>query len=198
MELKIKLMTYEILYATKWCCNEISGVGLCKNIMVMISFSVKETWTINDIERSRKYMYNWKQHTTLILFISLPCESEKQSPSVHCCSVLGINRYAALKRGSSCQSKLSKRQCQIQAVPGAESDLWQNVSLYIVYIAFSLSQHACLRKPRQGIIMYQTYFGEEATTKMGGFWIFKDPARRRLSSRAFQMDGEEWMQNLND
>ena len=22
-------MTYEILYATKWCCNEISGVGLC-------------------------------------------------------------------------------------------------------------------------------------------------------------------------
>ena len=60
MELKIKLMTYEILYATKLCCNEISGVGLCKNIMVMILFDVKETWTINNIERSRKYIYKLK------------------------------------------------------------------------------------------------------------------------------------------
>ena len=26
------------------------GVGLCYNIMVMISLNVKETWNINDIE----------------------------------------------------------------------------------------------------------------------------------------------------
>ena len=31
--------------------------------MVMISFDVKETWTINDIERSRKYIYKLKNST---------------------------------------------------------------------------------------------------------------------------------------
>ena len=49
----------------------------------MISFDVKETWTMNDIERSRKYIYKLqKQHTTLgtfILFISLPFESEDKA-----------------------------------------------------------------------------------------------------------------------
>ena len=52
----------------------------------MISLDVRETWTINYIERSRKYIYTVyteKQHTTLgtfILFISLPCESEDKAP----------------------------------------------------------------------------------------------------------------------
>ena len=31
--------------------------------MVMISLDVKETWTINDIERSRKYIYKLKNST---------------------------------------------------------------------------------------------------------------------------------------
>ena len=36
--------------------------------MVMISFDVRETWTINDIERSRKYIYKLKtaHHTRYI------------------------------------------------------------------------------------------------------------------------------------
>ena len=65
-------MTYDILYATKWCCYEISGVGLCKNIMVMISLDVKETWNINDIERSRNYVYKLKttHHTRYIQIVS--------------------------------------------------------------------------------------------------------------------------------
>ena len=92
------------------------GVGLCENNMDMISLDMKKNGLSKILKSQRNIYTNWKTaHHTFIPFISLPCES-KDKTSVYAAIQYWKTIDTQHKRGSGCQSKLSKmsNQCSIE------------------------------------------------------------------------------------
>ena len=83
-------MTYEILYAAKWCCNEISGVGLCKKhyghdiIWCKRDMDHKRYWKVKEIN-----IYNSWQISRVIVHRE-PIKQKKVSFTIHIMSYTDV------------------------------------------------------------------------------------------------------------